>query len=125
MTRQKFFLYGPPCEETSFLTTFSSIHDVFLHNRLYLGRTDVTSFCVHFEQIGRGLLREGKRREGECAVYAKRRVMNRKFSHQLHILHITNHAGPSVWAAMLYKQQAVRRPALICMCYKESPLLND
>ena len=26
--------------------------------------TDVTSFCMQFEKIGRGLLREGKRRVG-------------------------------------------------------------
>ena len=43
----------------------------FLRNRLYLGHTGVTSFRVHFEKIGRGLLREGKWREGECAVWAK------------------------------------------------------
>ena len=57
----------------------SSIHVVFLRNRLYLGHTVVTSFCMHFEKIGRGLLREGKRREGEWAVWAKRGGMNRKY----------------------------------------------
>ena len=40
----------------------------FLRNRLYLGHTSVTSFCVQFEKVGHGLLREGKRREGEWAV---------------------------------------------------------
>ena len=48
-------------------------------NQLYLGRTHVTSFRVHFEKIGRGLLREGKRREGEWAVWAKRGGMNREY----------------------------------------------
>ena len=38
----------------------------------------MTSFCVHFEKIGRGLLQEGKRREGEWAVWAKGGGMNRK-----------------------------------------------
>ena len=57
----------------------SSIHVVFLRNQLYLGRTDVTSFFMHFEKIGRVLLREGKRREGEWAVWAKREGMNRKY----------------------------------------------
>ena len=52
---------------------------VFLRNRLYLGHTGVTSFRVHFEKIGRGLLREGKRGEGEWAVWAKQRGMNRKY----------------------------------------------
>ena len=56
----------------------SSIH-VFLWNRLYLGHTDVTSFGVHFEKIGRGLFRKGKRREGEWAVWAKRGVMNSEY----------------------------------------------
>ena len=41
----------------------SSIHGVFLRNRLYLGRTGVTSFGVQFEKVGRGLLWGGKRRE--------------------------------------------------------------
>ena len=48
-------------------------------NRLYLGRTHVTSFRVHFEKRGRGLLREGKRREGEWAVWAKGGGINRKY----------------------------------------------
>ena len=39
----------------------------------------MTSFRVHFEKIGRGLLREGKRREGEWAVWAKGGGMNRKY----------------------------------------------
>ena len=51
----------------------SSIHGVFLRNRLYLGQTIVTSFCVQFEKVGRGLLLEGKRREGEWAVLTKAR----------------------------------------------------
>ena len=46
----------------------SSIHGVFLRNRLYLGHTSVTSFCIHFKKVGRGLLREARRREGEWAV---------------------------------------------------------
>ena len=46
----------------------SSIHGVFLRNRLYLGHTCVTSFCMQFEKVGHGLLREAKRREGEWAV---------------------------------------------------------
>ena len=36
----------------------SSIHGVFLRNRLYLGHTGVTSFCVQFLKTGRWLLRE-------------------------------------------------------------------
>ena len=35
----------------------------FLRNRLYKEHTVVTSFRMHFEKIGRGLLREGKKRE--------------------------------------------------------------
>ena len=46
----------------------SSIHGVFLRNQLYLGHTGVMSFRVQFEKIGRGLLREAKRREGVRAV---------------------------------------------------------
>ena len=61
------------------IMSISSIHGVFLRNRFYLGRTVVTSFCVHFEKIGRGLLREGKRREGEWAVWAKGGGMNRNY----------------------------------------------
>ena len=57
----------------------SSIHVVFLRNRLNLGHTVVTSFHMHFENIGRGLLREGKRGEGEWAVWAKGGGMNRKY----------------------------------------------
>ena len=49
------------------------VYMFFLRNLLYLGRTDVTSFCMHFEKIGCGLLREGKQREGEWAVWGKRR----------------------------------------------------
>ena len=62
----------------SWYVTSSTIH-VFLRNQLYLGRTDVTSFCMHFEKIGHGLLREGKRSEGEWAVLAKSGGMNRKY----------------------------------------------
>ena len=51
-----------------FLVRDSSIHGVFLRNRLYLGQTVVTSFRRQFEKVGRGLLREAKRREGEWAV---------------------------------------------------------
>ena len=51
---------------------------VFFYGIDYLGRTDVKSFRVHFEKIGRGLLREGKRRKGEWAVWAKREGMNRE-----------------------------------------------
>ena len=57
----------------------SSIHVVFLRNRPYLRHTVVTSFRIHFENIGHGLLREGTRREGEWAVWAKRKGMNRKY----------------------------------------------
>ena len=53
--------------------TVSSIHGVFLRDRLYLGHTSMTSFCVHIEKIGRGLLRKGKRREGEWAVWGEAR----------------------------------------------------
>ena len=48
-----------------------SIHGVFLQNRLYLGHTGVKSFRMQFKKVGRGLLRESKRREGEWAVLAK------------------------------------------------------
>ena len=34
------------------------VYMFFLRNRLYLGQTNVTSFCMHFENIGHGLLRE-------------------------------------------------------------------
>ena len=46
----------------------SSMHGVFLRNRLYLGHTGVTSFRMQFKKVGRGLLREAKRREGDWAV---------------------------------------------------------
>ena len=49
----------------------SSIHVVFLRNGLYLRRNGVTSFRVHFEKVGCGLLREGKRREGEWAEWGE------------------------------------------------------
>ena len=44
------------------------VYMFFLRNRLYLGRTVVTSFRAHFEKIGCGLLREGKqeRESGLC-----------------------------------------------------------
>ena len=45
----------------------------------------MTSFCVHFEKIERGLLREGKRREG-----AKRGGMNRKLPAVTHALFFQN-----------------------------------
>ena len=51
----------------------SSIPDVFLRNRLYLGHTGVTSFHVHFVKVGRELLRGGKRREGEWVVRVEER----------------------------------------------------
>ena len=59
----------------------SSLHGVFLRNRLYLGHTSVTSFCVQFEKVGHGLLRGGKRREGEWAVWAKVRGDEKKVSY--------------------------------------------
>ena len=59
----------------------SSIHGIFLRNRLYLGHTGVVSFCVQFEKVGRGLLQGGKRREGECAVWAKERGDEKKKLH--------------------------------------------
>ena len=37
------------------------------------------SFCVQFEKVGRGLLREGERREGEWAVLAEERGMKREY----------------------------------------------
>ena len=37
----------------------------FLRNRLYLRRAVVTSFCMQFKKLGRGLLREARRSEGE------------------------------------------------------------
>ena len=58
----------------------SSIHGVFLRNWLYLGQTVVTSFCVQFEKVGRGLLQEGERREGEWAVLAKERGVEKRVS---------------------------------------------
>ena len=77
----RFWPYGPKSFAVGVeLGEISSIHVVFLRNRLYLGRTDVTSFCVHFEKIGRGLLRESKRREGEWVVWAKGGGMNRKYA---------------------------------------------
>ena len=43
----------------------------------------MTSFRVQFEKVGLGLLREGERREGEWAVLAKERgVEKRKFVEQ-------------------------------------------
>ena len=50
-----------------------------MRNRLYLGGTDVMSFCVQFGKWGRGLLREGKRREGEWAAWAEGGGKNRKY----------------------------------------------
>ena len=38
----------------------------------------MTSFLMHFENIGRGLLREG-RGEREWAVWSKQKGMNRKY----------------------------------------------
>ena len=58
----------------------SSIHGVFLRNRLYLGHTGVTSFCMQFEKVGRGLLREAKRREGKWAVLVKAKGDKKKVS---------------------------------------------
>ena len=40
---------------------------IVLRNRLYLGGTDVTSFYMHFEKWGRGLLRKGNG-EGESGL---------------------------------------------------------
>ena len=57
----------------------SSIHVVFLRNWLYLGRTDLTSLSMRFGKWGRGLLLEGKRREGEWAVWTKGGGNNRKY----------------------------------------------
>ena len=51
-----------------FLVGDNSIHGVFLRNQLYLGQTVVMSFRGQFEKVGRGILREAKRREGEWAV---------------------------------------------------------
>ena len=49
----------------------SSIHGVFLQNPLYLGHIGVMLFCMQFKKVGRGLLREAKRREGEWALLSK------------------------------------------------------
>ena len=35
--------------------------------------TRCKSFCVQFEKVGRGLLREGKQREGKWAVWVEAR----------------------------------------------------
>ena len=67
------------------------VYMFFLRNRLYLGRTDVTSFCMHFEKIGRGLLREGKRREGEWSLWAKRGGMKSYFSNKRLMRHRAKH----------------------------------
>ena len=54
----------------------SSIHSVFFRNCLYLGHTGVTSFSMHFEKVGRGLLREAKRREREGVELVKAKGIN-------------------------------------------------
>ena len=40
----------------------------------------MTSFHVHFEKVGRGLLREGERREGEWAVLVEARGDEKRLS---------------------------------------------
>ena len=57
-----------------------SIHGVFLRNRLYLGRTGVTSFRMQFKKVGRGLLWKAKQRE--WAVLAKAKGDKNKISVQ-------------------------------------------
>ena len=53
--------------------TTSSIYRVFFAESTLLGRTGVTSFRMQFEKVGSGLLRGGKRREGEGVVRVKER----------------------------------------------------
>ena len=61
-----------PCMPWLFQTrAISSIHVVFLRNRLYLRCAVVTSFWVHFWKLRRGLLREAKRSEGEWVTLVK------------------------------------------------------
>ena len=62
------------------LNDISSIHGVFLRNRLYLGHTGVTSFCMQFKKVGRGLLREAKPREGEWVVLSKAKGGKKKLA---------------------------------------------
>ena len=50
----------------------SNIQVFFLWKLLYLGCTDVTSFCMQFEKSRHGLLREAFRSEGEWASGCKR-----------------------------------------------------
>ena len=45
---------------------------VFLQKLVGQQRTDVTSFCMQFEKIGRGLLRQAFQSEGEYFVSRKR-----------------------------------------------------
>ena len=40
----------------------------------------MTSFRMQFEKVGPGLLREAKRREGECAVLSKAKGDKKKVS---------------------------------------------
>ena len=50
----------------------SSIQLFFLQKVVRQKDTHVTSFCMHFEKVGRGLQREAFRRQGECIVSQKR-----------------------------------------------------
>ena len=50
----------------------SSIQLVFLQKVVRQSHTNVTSFCMQFEKIGRGLLREAFQSEGEFLVNQKR-----------------------------------------------------
>ena len=70
----------------------SSIHVVFLRNRLYLGHTGVTLFCMQFKKVGHGLLQEAKRREGEWAVLAKAKGIKLLTSNPL-FLHLSKSKG--------------------------------
>ena len=71
------------CKLIRFLQVTSSIHVVFLRNRLYLGRTDVTSLSMRFGKWGRGLLQEvnGERESGLCGQSAGERIESAKKQH--------------------------------------------
>ena len=48
------------------------VYNCFLWKVVRQSHTDVTSFCMQFEKIGRGLLRQAFRSEGECFFSRKR-----------------------------------------------------
>ena len=56
------------------------VYMVFFAKSTYLGRTGLTSFCMQFKKVGRGLLRGGKRRERESGLCgSKRGGMKREY----------------------------------------------